>query len=316
MKKKKVGIYAYPVHVSHLQHLLEREDIQSEGIREDFFEIFHANTLSRFRKIALWLKKTRAYDAIYFGHGILPYPLCLIFFLLSKMQGRKIFLHWIGTDVMKLERFSKIKKKILNTLTCNLACAPWLVEELKDEGIEADFLPIISSNLVPENMSIPEKHAILTYIPTHREEYFSYSTIELIANTFPDVPVYITGNDGSLIGEHPANMHFLGFISKAKMKEYYSKSSVFIRLPKHDGLGLTALESLGYGRATVYSYNLPHCIYFHPDKHEESSLLAMLKVHFALPPEFHEEAHNYILESFSMDKIIARYDQIVWGRSR
>jgi hypothetical protein len=52
-----------------------------------------------------------------------------------------------------------------------------------------------------------------------------------------------------------ANVENLGFV--ADMASVYARSSLFLRLVRHDGLSHTVIEALSYGRQVVWKYALP-----------------------------------------------------------
>lgn len=182
--------------------------------------------------------------------------LCLLFL---RVIGKRIVLHWIGTDVLEL---SHINGRILSKLI-NKHCtqAPWLVEELREKGIEAEWVPFLS----PLNIGcepLPKRLTVLVYfggISGRRHEFYGSREVVLLAQTLPGVNFHIVGDlNEDTIPKLP-NVHFYGRVPHEEMYKMYDRCTVLLRLTKHDGLSLMVLEALSRGRYVIWTERFPHC---------------------------------------------------------
>ena len=179
---------------------------------------------------------------------------------MARILRKRIVMHWIGSDVLRIIGDSDSARR-LRTTCSKLACAhfadsPDIVEELKQVGIDSALFRLLPDTVVPlEEMPLPDQPAVLTYWSHERRDFYGGPIVDILANEFPSVPFYVVGSDGRDEPQHP-NMTYLGRVDE--VEPVYRKVSVFLRLPKHDSLSAMVLEMLARGRWVVYTKPFPH----------------------------------------------------------
>ena len=155
---------------------------------------------------------------------------------------------WIGSDVLSGEK---------GNATHNWAVAPWLVDELKERGIQSQELPILPIR-EPRLMALPKSPVVLTYQPKGSESLYGYDDLLKVAGAFP----HITFNVLQRSGVPPLkNITFLGTIPHEQMPGIYADTSLILRLTRHDGLSLSVLEGLSFGRQVIWTYPIGAAYY-------------------------------------------------------
>ena len=199
MGKIKVGIWGLEnnVHIKLYQQLINNNSLTyiSHVLRinknnfykiKKEYKIFHGITFSRNFKV----------------------------FLLAKLAGLKTINHWMGSDVeYALKSYYGYFKVKLTSLFIDrhLACSKPLVQELKQIGIKANFMPIINPMSISQNIKpLPEKFSVLAYLPDNRHEFYGSKYIYQLACEYEKINFYIVAGNG---GQYPRrdNMIYLGF---------------------------------------------------------------------------------------------------------
>jgi glycosyltransferase involved in cell wall biosynthesis len=182
---------------------------------------------------------------------------------LLNPNATRVF-YWLGTDVLhttedlsagKLRQryYAKAKQEY------HLADATWLAEELQEIGIDAlpktVTLPQIAAGDTPD---LPAEFSVLAYIPDGRYRFYGGDCIYEAARNLPDIRFDVVGGLGAWVSKPLANLVFHGW--QSDMSSFYRKATVVVRLMKHDGTGLTAVEGLTLGRHVIYSHPLPNTL--------------------------------------------------------
>ena len=76
-----------------------------------------------------------------------------------------------------------------------------------------------------------------------------------LAAALPTVDFLIAGDEGTGLSATP-NVKFLGRLRD--LGEVYSRTSIYLRLVKHDSLSAMVLEAMARGRHVIYSQPFPH----------------------------------------------------------
>ncbi len=200
--------------------------------------------------------------------------------------------HWIGSDVLELGPVNEDAG--YEAITRHLACAPWIAAELRDHGIHADVIPLISFD---QDMALdrpPAAHAVVSLLPTGKSRFYGIDGLVAAARGFPGIPFYITGNDGA--GEPTLdNIHYRGWLSGPEMAALYAKCSILLRTPEHDGLSMMVIEAMGKGKEVIYSYAYPHCRLAACD----DDILEAMRQITSSAPQANVEAHDYVNHELS-----------------
>jgi len=192
-------------------------------------------------------------------------------FISLRLLGKKITLHWQGTDVVELRKpNSLLYSRIVSFHT---AQAPWLCCELKQKGINATWFPIVPPLRNSKLLPMPRKFAVLTYVASGKADFYGHGVLRGLSKALQDVDFYVVGSvhKRDQIREH--NIKYLGWVKK--MEEVYSKTTVLLRLTEHDGLSFMALEALARGRHVIWNKRFPHC---HFAESEEQALQVLRRL--------------------------------------
>jgi hypothetical protein len=175
-----------------------------------------------------------------------------------KKTGKRVIVHWIGTDVHNATTSYKSKflvKRYHRLVDLNLAVSPALVRELGSIGITATQVPLPVFRLYkPQPLSADKK--VLVYLPDSRNDFFRKPVIDKVVDSHPDLKFVILPNSGAdYIGKE--NVTCIKWADD--MEKILAETSIFIRLPMHDGLPNSVIEALSMGRHVVYSHEFPYC---------------------------------------------------------
>jgi hypothetical protein len=172
--------------------------------------------------------------------------------------------YWVGTDVLNTTQDLKAGTLRQGSYAQarkdhHLADATWLVDELEKIGIKAlpktITIPELQGGDIPD---LPSVFSVLSYVPDTRHIFYGGNTIYQAARRLPEIRFDIVGGSGVWVSKPLPNVVFHGW--QRDMKSFHRNATVLVRLVRHDGTGLTALEALGLGRHVIYSHPLPHCI--------------------------------------------------------
>ena len=173
--------------------------------------------------------------------------------LLPRIIGKKVILHWIGSDVSVALNESYIPWKRL--ASCHLSMDVSLSRELRSLGIKA---PVVRG-VVPFPDKIPPwpmDYKVLTYLPKTSGDLYSPDETLQLARDLPWATFLVTGNDGK---DMPAlnNVRYLGWVDN--MEDVYAQVKVVVRLTKHDSGGGSAMEGLVRERYAIWTKRYDGC---------------------------------------------------------
>jgi len=229
------------------------------------------------RMVAYWLRKAglktyvgnifsilspQKYHVVHFVYSPtikIRGPFLLLFL---KASGKKVVVHWAGSDVLGL--LARRKMRILNNIAkrfvdVHLADGPWLCKELELVGVRSTSVPLLS-NLKADVTPLPDEPAMLFYLPEKRYIFHGGRILEKLATDFPEAKFLVVANTGKCC-EKRENIEFLGYVPYREMPKIYRRVRGLIRMPLHDGLSMMVVEALLHGRYVIYSKKLKHCFY-------------------------------------------------------
>jgi len=227
------------------------------------------------------------------------------FFRMAGFFGKKVVVHWIGTDVLNYTKKYEEHRRAINKNCINLAGSELLQKELEQIGIQSYVVPIVPTDFCFAATEVPEKHAVLSYIPESREDFYNMPLVKEMAKQFPEVDFHIVANAGEHDTECLPNVKYQGRLNAEQMYQLYEKCSILFRFPEHDGLSMMLLEALGYGKNVVYCYDFPYAET--PKTRNREDVLQVFEKILSKPPVVNQAAVDFINSEFSMDKQIERY---------
>jgi glycosyltransferase involved in cell wall biosynthesis len=117
-------------------------------------------------------------------------------------------------------------------------------------------VPVLQDESFP--MLLPKTFTVLVFLGDQNNESFYGG--EIIENMVKNLP-YNFIILGSKNPRKTENADYLGFIDRKYMKEIYTRSTVLVRITKHDGFSNMVQEALSYGRHVIWSQKYPYCHY-------------------------------------------------------
>lgn len=279
---KKVGVYyMFLGRTQTLVKILKAEGIDAEPIDFSIKKLFYNIKYDKVILTILYGKKSSLI-------------MILLQTLLWKLYRRKIIRFWVGTDVVhalenrKMKFIFKIFDKMADS---NIAQAPWFVEELKCVKIKSLFVPLIMPKIKTNHLeSLPERCAILSYLPTARHEFYGSKIVIRLAKEFPQIRFVIVANNGENL-PRLKNVEYLGWVTN--MDKIYDQTSILLRMPEHDGLSGMIFDALARRRYVIGSVKFPGC--YHAENYEDvkKQINAILKRKNKLLHEIPAELYEY-----------------------
>jgi len=283
-----VGLFGSKYHINLLKQQLNNSN---DFIYPRILEI----NLSNFY---LKLSQVDIYHGIYAWYNWKQY-------FLAKLLGKKTICHWIGSDILQVlkNRKSRLKVKLLDgIIDLHLAGSETLVEELRTVGIKAQWMPLVSQIEVVSIPPFPQRFSVLSYVSDTRPEFYGMSFICKLAQEFPDVDFLIVGTKGREL-EKKSNVAYLGW--QKDMRKIYNRTTVFLRFPQHDGLSLSVLESMAFGRQVIWNNKFPYCHYARTYDEAKKALIKIKN-----NPTANYEGARYVREEFNTKKIVSNLTAI------
>ena len=187
------------------------------------------------------------YDVVYqMGGPLVPRSV----FEACKLFHKPIVKHWLGSDTLRLHD-PDVQRQCGASIVTNWADAPWLVDELKAEGISCDVMglsPIAATAELPLPVA---PLTVLWFLPEDRFEFYGGQMALSLARATPEVRFLFVGCERR--GRPaPPNVEYLGFLNDIDLA--YARAHVLVRMPDHDGLSQMVLEALNHGRYVIWNY--------------------------------------------------------------
>jgi hypothetical protein len=183
--------------------------------------------------------------------------------LLMRLRRRPVVIHWVGTDVLIARE--EHERRNVSARTAEAAIhwcdAPWLVDELREMGMQSAYVPLPVPLPRDEPSPLPERFRVLLYLPVDAfdREVFDMDTLLRLPHEFPDVDFTVLPSPAeTLPGPLPANVEARAWVDD--MEALYKEITVYVRLTSHDGMSFMALESLARGRYVIWTHPLDGAI--------------------------------------------------------
>jgi hypothetical protein len=167
-----------------------------------------------------------------------------------RILRRPFVKHWVGSDVLDAGR-PDVRRSANDPLITHWTVAPWLADELRRYGIEAEIMPL--SAIVPaDDLPLPAAPlTVVTYLPDEKIEFYGGAMVMALARRLPHVRFTVVRGTGQGV-DRLDNVEFLGF--RDDMASVYARSHVLLRMPSHDGLSHMIMEALNFGRYAIWNH--------------------------------------------------------------
>jgi glycosyltransferase involved in cell wall biosynthesis len=217
----------------------------------------------------------------------------------TKVLGKPLVWHWIGSDVVGYIRHRGVRRKLSRwacsgLVAAHLADSPDLAKELEELGIHAEVCRLLPRAIEAEVQPLPSTFRVMSYWFDDRREFYGGDTILAAARALPDVEFRILGANGNGAPQLP-NVAYLGM--RRDMDQQFAAVSAFIRMPRHDSLSAMVLEAMARGRYVVYNKPFPTC----DQAADVDSLIAALHTIRQRPTPNHIGA-EFVRANFSLDR--------------
>lgn len=298
MQMSKIGLLG-STQIEHIERLFFNNGISVVNIGEKISNKCRIKNIISF--IVLLFKIDTLYVVGQFG--------CLRHIRIAKFFGKKIIVHWIGTDVLNAMNNTEEYSFYRCASIINLSGSSNLQKELLSIGIHASVIPIIPSGKLEYSLGqSTENHAVLVYMPEGREIFYGYEFVRELVLKHKKCEFHIVANSNTSLLPYK-NVIFYGRISPVEMAELYNRISILLRLPEHDGLSLMLLEALGRGKQVIYTYEFPYCET--PISRSIEDVMFCFDKVLATPPFINKEAHNYVTQMYNSETIFDLYKKIL-----
>lgn len=226
-----------------------------------------------------------------------------LYFKLAALANKKVYMHWIGTDILKAKRCYKMgdcDKRIVRD-AIHWAEVPWTAKELEEIGIRPEVVPL-ASTIFPEVVPpLPDQFTILTYLPGDRPQFYGSEFIEMLAEDIPEVRILVFSGGKKVYRSIHQNVKCFGWVPE--ISDIYSQGTVLVRMTEHDGLSFMVLESLAYGRHVIWTYPYPGVISTKSYPSLKEEILRLYRMHNSGELCINQEGREYVLREHHPRKI-------------
>lgn len=220
---------------------------------------------------------------------------------------KKLIMQWMGTDVMTaLERFKlgSIKRKYIDYAK-HLVDATWLKDELRESGISAQLIDF-KYTFSGEPLYKYEKNTVMSYVAQARQEFYGIEMILQAAAKFPNCDFLLYGMKDTKY-DLPKNVKLMGWTTEAEFAKGLKSTSVFLRLPHHDGFSASVIEAMGFGCEVFWTFPGQNAIVAKNSKELIDKLATTFQAIEARDFRPNLTSREYVLEKFNKEHVIKNY---------
>lgn len=237
--------------------------------------------------------------------------------LLTRLSRRPIVMHWVGSDVtyaLSAARNGRASRRLIRR-PVHWTEVEWTANELRPLGIDAAIVPLTSTRLPGEPQPLPETFTVLAYLPKDRPSFYGAEGVIRLAESLPAAHFLVAGSEGDGIIA-PENVEFLGWV--ADMAPVYARSSVLLRLPRHDGLSFMVLEALAAARHVIWTHPLEGVLRVEGEDEARAQLQRLFAEHRAGTLDLNSPGRTFVAESLSTGivraEILRRFAALLGGQ--
>ena len=262
---------------------------------------FHSRKPLQILRVLDYIKQIKNSDILYFVGGNITKS--KFYVKIARRYKKDVVIHWVGSDVLHLPERIDLFRPYFEGVK-HLTCSEMLQKELEECEVFADHIPLVPYDMDLNIQPIPEKHAVMVYLPEGKEEFYGSHHVRILALEYPDITFHIVANEGFDELRLP-NVCFYKKMNFDELNELYKKVSVLVRLTEHDGLPMMMLESLAKGKSVVYRFTHPYVST--PKSLEREDVIAAFDEIVSKPPVLNEEGSRYVREFYSPDSVMELY---------
>ncbi len=226
----------------------------------------------------------------------------------ARRQNIPVFVIWAGTDVITARSDPQGLELLKRYGFLHLADGPWLVDELRELGINAQYVPVTAVDAPARLAPLPSRLSVLTYLPEPRRAFYGEERIYRLARAFPEVAFRVVGR-GDPNPEAPPNVEFLGYVRT--MERLIDDSTALVRLPNHDGKSMLVLEVLARGRHVLWNYAFPGVRHVGADMTAHDALARLMDEHNSGRLAGNTVGHHFVRDNFSRAELAARFEEVL-----
>ena len=191
----------------------------------------------------------------------------------KRARNIKKIIYWIGTDALQMGilpvGFDAFKKLVEQMNKAYIQfCQPLIEKELKDMGLNVTSQPL-PVDVKRRDIPFPKDFTVSIY-DHGKNNLYNYPIMEEIAKAAPDINFSFFGDPRKVGDTDLKNFKFLGY---APIDDIIAKTSVLLRITKHDGYPVAPIEFLNAGRVTITNQDMPHTVHAEIDLLHEKGVI-------------------------------------------
>jgi glycosyltransferase involved in cell wall biosynthesis len=272
-------------------------------------------------------------------------PLSEILRIRCRRPGIRIIFHFIGSDVLLVAE--KRRRRIEYALHRAMGVLMFAdhtdcVRELNAMRLKARWLPFVNHPVTDREKPLPETFSAIAYVPCGNESFYRLDWVLDAAGRLPEIPFTVFPDGGARGPESgagagpgsepgagpgsepgagpgsgagagiekgigPANVRFAGRLDDVPAE--MARHSVFLRLPRHDGLPSTLIEALTCARQVIWTFHHPFC---HRVGGADELVRLLQKLKAENRPN--REGKSYVLKTYPIGELRSQYS-LIWRNS-
>jgi glycosyltransferase involved in cell wall biosynthesis len=254
-----------------------------------------------------------------------------IYFLLAKLFGKKIIIHFHGFDVHSSIRgkYSTIYRHLFNNADIVIVLSPYWYSVIRKYIPLASVTILYNPSISAPGLNLPKKNHILFSGTLNKRKGYSIliKAFAKIALKYPKWSIVLAGNGEIEKAQDLANelsissqVHMLGWISGEEKVSVLSQSKIFCLPSYAEGFPMAIIEALSYkipvistrcGRIDLVLQNGEHILYFDMgDVDQLANIMEKLMKDKELRSNIGLNGHNYAEKYFKLDVVINQLSDI------
>lgn len=225
-----------------------------------------------------------------------------IYIKIAKLFKKKIIVHWIGSEVLKLSR--KHYQRVDGAFSVTMD----LKRELERHNIPTIHLPLfLQLDLDDVDLDFEEEklHRILFYLPNNKEMFYGLKYLILLARVFSQTKFYVIGSTKITFSEN--NIFKLGYLDNNELNSVLRKTTIYVRITEHDGLSQLLLRTLSLGKTVVSNTRYSYVVHFDSQSKNDDDLIKVISNLITNKPMINVAAIKFMREQYNNIEQLKRY---------